>query len=618
MGQITDPTEILLTAILSMDVYERDPTTADKPVAAKLTSGALGDATLVSKQLDPGTSFGATAWNWDGQTIIAYEGTTGFGTVVNAYGIALGFPNGPQAQEAFDFFQAVANDANPNLDGQYSSAGIVLTGHSSGGGLAGLVAAVYGQQGVSFDSMAFTSAASNAYQDSIGDDTINPETGQPVLAPDPALAAEIYGASTPQPPDFSGIAGYYVEGQPLVFGNAIDPHGNANVFELHKSALLVSLLWARDNGLSDWQSVGTSLLGALDGGEATKISSALGIGGDSSVPLTMIAYSALSSISSGGALPFGSTALSSLFADADTLGQMKSAGDFTGALATISADGVSPTPSAIPPSPLDSLIEIAVQFAGDQAAAAATSSSLAQGAFKLSDGDLKINLSPNNWTTTYGNSGQSKIVGVSDLVAGVLHNVLSIDATPMVGGVDADNAIDKFVATKYPSEIDIAASSGAALDSSGAATSHGADKANTILVGQKDSGTITAGDGDNVVFGGHTVTVGNGKNIVVGEAGDETITIGGGNNVVIASGSDNTINVEADKSNSSQPGINYVYAGTGGLVPLRKAERQADFLGGAGTRASKSSSRSVRRFRKAHFARSRNRLFLIKARRRAA
>jgi hypothetical protein len=566
MGQITDPTEILLTAILSMDAYERNPAAPDKQwVGAKLT-GALGNATFVSSDYASGTSFGATAWDWNGQTIIAYQGTTGYNTAINAYGVAFGFSSGPQAQEAFDFFQDIANDANPNLDDQYSSAGIVLTGHSSGGGLAGLVGAVYGQQGVLFDSMWFQQAATNAYDYST---TGVPAEGQS-LVPDTALREEIYGASTPQPPNFSGIAGYYVEGNGFGFGNAIDPDGHANVFELHESALLVALLWARDNGLSDWQSVGSSLLAALYGDEATKISTALGISGPSvaTVPLTMIAYSALGQVSSGGSLPFGSTALSSLFADADTLGQMQSAGDFTGALATIDpqeygADGT-PVFSALPPSPLDSLMEIAAQFAGDQAAAAATSSSLAKGAFNPTNGDLKVNLDPSKWTTTYGSSGQQKIVGVSDLVAGVLHNLLSIDPTTTVGGVDADNVIDKFVATKYPSEIDIAVSSSASLDSSGAATSHGAAKANTILIGQKDSGTITAGDGDNVVFGGQTVTVGNGDNIIVGEASDETITIGGGNNVVIASGADNTINVNADQTNASQPGINYVYAGTGG------------------------------------------------------
>jgi hypothetical protein len=159
--------------------------------------------------------------------------------------------------------------------------------------------------------------------------------------------------------------------------------------------------------------------------------------------------------------------------------------------------------------------------------------------------------------------------GVSDLVSGVLYDLLSVDPTTTVGGVRADNVVDKFVAQKYPSEIDIALSSGATLDSTGAANSYNNSTANTVLIGQSNNGAIQAGDGDNLIFGGQTVTVGNGSNIIVGEAGGETITVGGGDNVIIGSGQGNKINIEGrqpntDPSANAPNGINFVSAGDGG------------------------------------------------------
>ena len=259
------------------------------------------------------------------------------------------------------------------------------------------------------------------------------------------------------------------------------------------------------------------------------------------------------------------TGLTPLFADADTLNQMTSNGDFAGALAPI-PQGTDPTSTLI--SPIDALFEIAAQFSADQVASQNTDADPSLGALELDGSTLQVDLDPAEWTTTYG-SGRKTIQGVSDLVAGVLYNVLSIGPTTTVGGVNPANAINNFIAQQYPSEIDIAVSSGATLDSIGAAQSYNSSTANTILIGQSDNGTIQAGDGDNLIFGGNTVTVGNGANIIVGEAGGETITVGGGDNVVIGAGSGDTINIEGlapntDPSADGQPGINYVYAGPGG------------------------------------------------------
>jgi hypothetical protein len=157
MEPITDPNEVLMTAILSMDVYSRDPNYGSAPILSKLSNTALGSATFEADLYNQSTNFGAVAWDWGGQTIIAYEGTVSNtpGTIVtsalNGWGVVLGIPGGPQATEAIAFYQHVAN-ATANFDGNYQNADIVLTGHSAGGGLAGYVGAIYGQEGVLFDS----------------------------------------------------------------------------------------------------------------------------------------------------------------------------------------------------------------------------------------------------------------------------------------------------------------------------------------------------------------------------------------------------------------------------------------------------------------------------------
>jgi hypothetical protein len=82
----------------------------------------------------------------DGTTVIAFRGTDGFsGSVANGgsdawngFGVAFGFATGLQAELAVRFYQSVANnDYNPST----RSSNIAVTGHSLGGGLAGLVAA---------------------------------------------------------------------------------------------------------------------------------------------------------------------------------------------------------------------------------------------------------------------------------------------------------------------------------------------------------------------------------------------------------------------------------------------------------------------------------------------
>lgn len=313
--------------------------------------------------------------------------------------------------------------------------------------------------------------------------------------------------------------------------------------------------------MTRWHSVGTPLYGAYFN---DSIASALGIyqdtshastvaagttgtGAVSSQLLSMIAYSALDS----GTMPFGDTGIVSLFHDADILGTMQDAGVFTGLLADDSG-GAAPSSS-------QSLAEIAVQFAGDQARAASTNQTLAAGAFSEAGAVLGIDIDPADWTTTFAAKGVKQIVGAYDLVHAVLTDDTGAPFARTIGGglfgtANGNDAVDDFVFKYQPTQIQVALSSGASLDAA-----HAPSTGNAILIGGNGQGTITAGDGNNVIVGGAMVTVGNGDNIIAGSAaGGETITIGGGNNDVVALGSGNRINIEGGEA-----GISFIYAGTG-------------------------------------------------------
>jgi hypothetical protein len=213
---ISDENNILMFAILSMDVYNRDSNNTPAVIYGALNASAgsangpvsLGNARLISTSYNDTTLFGAASYNVSGQIVVAYRGTvfdSFWHEAWNGYGVGAGSPTGPQAQEAITFYQKVANSL-PNFNGNYATANIMLTGHSLGGGLAGFIGALYGQQGVLFDNMPFEKAASNAFAYSVGF-PIDPTLGLPGGAePDAALAKEIYGSTSPYPDNIKNLA----------------------------------------------------------------------------------------------------------------------------------------------------------------------------------------------------------------------------------------------------------------------------------------------------------------------------------------------------------------------------------------------------------------------------
>jgi hypothetical protein len=171
----------LMYALLSMDSYNRGYGYGLDVAAAGASTTQIGNAAVGLNSNDPSSGiiggqaagFFAQSYTLNGQKIIAYRGTDnnlpppwGDGTgsdAWNGYGTVVGAPFNAQALMAADFFQAVTGTTTANP----ATGNAILTGHSLGGGLAGFIASIYGQQAYMYDNMAFELAAQSAYNEAL-------------------------------------------------------------------------------------------------------------------------------------------------------------------------------------------------------------------------------------------------------------------------------------------------------------------------------------------------------------------------------------------------------------------------------------------------------------------
>lgn len=264
----------------------------------------------------------------------------------NGYGVALGFIDGPQASLAIEFYRAVAgedNAANLNL------ANITLTGHSLGGGLAGLVAGIYNRPGYFVDPMQFGLAVNNAF------DRLNSASNLEVVTDFRELvtggveqswarttASEFRGAFIPRETaetidaarsngldlirDFTPLP----IGAPLRELSLAEETGatdtDRNRFgQLHNDGLIVMRLFSETLSDNAWHSVTAPLIASLfnesigEAAGAAAFDNRREVGGidDRSGTLrTAVAYSVLDE----GERPFGDTAVRAMFDDANDLG----------------------------------------------------------------------------------------------------------------------------------------------------------------------------------------------------------------------------------------------------------------------------------------------------------
>ncbi len=328
----------LFLAILSLDSYNRGYGVNVNGLDAR---GLIGNATI--REAEDGEQDGWEAAGFyaiaydvsgvkdehgrplfgDSGTVISYRGTNFninwnpftflnspvIKDAVSGWSVGAGLA-GQQAALALDFYLAIAPD---EVDPR--SANILSTGHSLGGGLGGFVANVFRQQAVLFDHMPYTPLSSSlrAYFDAqrffggegiweFSDRGISAlSTAEELLSPLRLLNNE----------DYTPLESYSEFSDPL------------KPVKLHSMSLLVTLLWARDFAGSAWHATGEELWnGFFDEALAISlpgISGRVGPGGsEQAVFQSAIAYSALPV--GQGELPFGDTAIWSMFDDAADLG----------------------------------------------------------------------------------------------------------------------------------------------------------------------------------------------------------------------------------------------------------------------------------------------------------
>lgn len=164
----------LMRAILAMDSYNRGYAQGLRITPQDISDVGqfIGTARIVAQDISPtarSAGFYASAYSWNGETIISYRGTdydsdagdSDFLSTITStdiwsgWTIGLGYAGAHQAQLALQFYQQVAGVTNF----YFNQPDVTLLGHSLGGGLAGFVGALAQQPVYGYDHMPFGAAA---------------------------------------------------------------------------------------------------------------------------------------------------------------------------------------------------------------------------------------------------------------------------------------------------------------------------------------------------------------------------------------------------------------------------------------------------------------------------
>jgi hypothetical protein len=413
----------LFHAILAMDAYNRG-------YGAKLTGLSdavgtkLGKATVIGSATDAADGFYAIAYELNGKKIISYRGTddtTFFSTSSDLWN---GWVQGAgiissQSEDAIQFYQRIAGksvfEQNP---------GVVTTGHSLGGGLAGYIGALSNGQAYIYDAMPFGAASiTRVIKEQIKQANwitgpaeltafLTTSLSRFVMMPDAdkvhyiSVEGEILGAVRTAALTLGsaleiGVATALIASYPAYAitapGNgllagpwalAVSLEGTKSTLnpvasglggvDLHSQSFLAILQYAKDNNHTEWHKIAQPLLTgwfALD----NAIAKPLGLTNDEM--LRKIAYTALDA----GETPFGTTAIKALFDDANDLGRFYSLGNISGNWN-----------DAVVKSDLSKLI---TQFAGDLAHNKVSNAKSADGVFdyEAASNIISLDLRKSSW-----------------------------------------------------------------------------------------------------------------------------------------------------------------------------------------------------------------------------
>jgi hypothetical protein len=452
----------LFTAVLAMDSYNQGPQAAVPNVGSQ-----IGDATLGTISSDPAAGFFATSYQWNGQIVVSYRGTvlsgyTGLADILFGWTAGAGILT-PQVADAISFYDTATG--SPITSG--TQANVVLTGHSLGGGLAGLVGALTGDTAQIYDSMPFGAAATLYFLDyNAAALTANAVTGVANF-----LAQLLDGGSAPfgsvpylPLPNASNVTLHSVSGEilqgvrglspaaPFLAGyvnllpaaqvgvaaagavalqyqasttpalNAYPPSSSGlgtinQAVQLHSIALYILLDYAQQTQHTAWQTVGANLFNAYFN---DSYGQALGLS-NSAQMLSEIAYTVIAS----GTPPFGNTGVVALFHDGDALGNFYT----LDVSPTLMADNV-----------MNDLAGWAVEYAGLLATNQDTNDAHDEGVFNFNTAAdaLKADLSDSTWNSA--TITPQTIVGESDLITSlfsVVQNAPTMADDIVLGADDA-------------------------------------------------------------------------------------------------------------------------------------------------------------------------------------
>ncbi|RWC64200.1 calcium-binding protein [Mesorhizobium sp.] len=581
----------LFLSILSMDAYNRgygaglaDESNNDLDGLGEV--GQLGNATLLTRAsfgVDDQTyqswqtaGFYAIAYDWNGETVISYRGTDNpdfFGAETGASDVWHGWitgagVQGSQSELAFRFFKDVTGaDAL-----QRETGNAILTGHSLGGGLAGLVAALSGDEAVVFDNMPFGAAAtvlagdgSLPRGDNISSYHVEGEVLQFVRPLEPAGALLVLGAAG------AAVAANAVAIQGQQSSTTLFSNGGLRdpFLQLHYQGLVPFLMFAQEAGHEQWSAIGADLLDSSFNNEIATANGFDAVGGTAEPAkkqLSAIAYSIIDE----GERPFGDVAIRALFDDADDLGRLVADGSDT--IAGIAG----------------SLTQAIVQFSGLTALNKAMRDAhpeLLEGILHISESGLEGYAGVNsiltvNFDRAYWGTGSSEstpytgpMLGLQAILTDLFSSSSAQDAElnsfemqglmeRLWGTVTAPpgqpaHYTDRFNAVNF------------ALDE-GAQQVRLPDLVdeNGNPIGQPDKSAIfVSGDSDDQIVGS------NGNDLVSGGAGDDTLLGGAGNDLLAGgSGSDTFIALPGMENSNSPTG------GDGNDVYIGGQERLAPWI----------------------------------------
>lgn len=359
----------LFYAILAMDAYNRGYNAKLSGLSDAIGT-RLGNATVIGSaggaaaQAD---GFYAIAYDLNGQKIISYRGTDNADVFSKGNDIWNGWVQGAgvlssQSEDAIRFYEQISGEsvfkANP---------GIITTGHSLGGGLAGYIGALSNGQAYVYDAMPFGAASMTRVikeqidqaniitgpaeltaflttklsffvqmpdADNVHYTSVDGEVLQLVRAAALTLGSALeIGVATavigqhiaylPIAPATGLLAGPWALAVSLEGSETkLDPVATSlGATDLHSQALLALLQYAKDNNDTAWQTIAEPLLSGWLQAD-NQIGQSLGLTSNDQM-LRQIVYTALDS----GETPYGTVAIQALFDDANQLGTLFSQSD---------------------------------------------------------------------------------------------------------------------------------------------------------------------------------------------------------------------------------------------------------------------------------------------------